>query len=40
LTVWFVDAGVVLGSEDPDDENHAAAGQLLRGDAPSSVEVG
>jgi predicted nucleic acid-binding protein len=34
LTVWFVDASVVLASEDPDDENYAAAGQLLRGDEP------
>lgn len=34
MTVWFVDASVVLASEDPDDENYGAAGQLLRGDEP------
>lgn len=34
MTVWFVDASVVLASEDSDDENYAAAGQLLRGDEP------
>lgn len=34
MTVWVVDASVVLASEDPDDEQYAAAGQLLRGDEP------
>lgn len=29
-----MDASVVLASEDPDDENYVAAGQLLRGDEP------
>jgi predicted nucleic acid-binding protein len=34
LTVWFLDASVILASEDPDDENYAAAARLLRGDEP------
>jgi predicted nucleic acid-binding protein len=29
---WFLDASVLLASEDPDDREHAAARQLLRGD--------
>lgn len=34
MTVWLIDASVVLASEDPDDQNYAAAGHLLRGDEP------
>lgn len=34
MTLWFVDASVVLASEDPDDGSFAAARQLLRSDEP------
>jgi predicted nucleic acid-binding protein len=32
MTVWFVDASVVLAREDADDDQHEAARQLLAGD--------
>jgi predicted nucleic acid-binding protein len=34
LTLWFVDASVLLASEDPDDVNHADAKRLLGGGDP------
>jgi len=33
VTVWFVDASVLLAREDADDDQHEAARQLLAGDA-------
>ncbi len=33
MTVWFVDASVLLAREDADDDQHEAARQLLAGDA-------
>ena len=33
MTVWFVDASVLLAAEDADDDHHEAARQLLGGDA-------
>lgn len=33
MTVWFVDASVLLAGEDADDDQHEAARQLLAGDA-------
>jgi predicted nucleic acid-binding protein len=32
LKAWFVDAGVLLAREDPDDSNHDDARRLLEGD--------
>lgn len=34
MTVWFVDASVLLAREDADDDQHEDALQLLAGDAP------
>jgi len=34
VTVWFVDASVLLAREDADDDQHEDALQLLAGDAP------
>lgn len=34
MNLWFLDASVLLASEDLDDENHAHARRLLRGDEP------
>jgi predicted nucleic acid-binding protein len=34
LTLWFVDASVLLASDDPDDVNHADANRLLEGGDP------
>lgn len=34
MNLWFLDASVLLASEDPDDENHAAASRLLGGGDP------
>jgi len=34
VTLWFLDASVLLASEDPDDENHQDARRLLGGDDP------
>lgn len=34
MTVWFVDASVLLAREDADDDQHEAARQLLAGDTP------
>jgi predicted nucleic acid-binding protein len=31
LNLWFLDSSVLLASEDPDDENHGDARQLLGG---------
>ncbi len=33
MTVWFVDASVLLAREDADDDQHEAARELLAGDA-------
>ncbi len=33
MTLWFVDASVLLAREDADDDQHDAARQLLAGDA-------
>ncbi|MGH9114554.1 MAG: hypothetical protein ACRDWW_01870, partial [Acidimicrobiales bacterium] len=33
-TLWFVDASVLLASEEADDGNHASARQLLTGTDP------
>ena len=33
MTHWFVDASVLLAREDADDDQHAAARELLAGDA-------
>jgi len=33
VTVWFVDASVLLAREDADDDQHEAARELLAGDA-------
>lgn len=32
MSRWFLDASVLLASEDPDDRSHASARQLLGGD--------
>jgi predicted nucleic acid-binding protein len=34
LTLWFLDASVLLASEDPDDAQHQAARHMLGGDDP------
>lgn len=34
MTLWLLDASVLLASEDPDDEHHADATRLLRGTDP------
>jgi predicted nucleic acid-binding protein len=34
LNLWFLDASVLLASEDPDDENHGGASRLLGGGDP------
>ncbi len=34
MSPWFLDASVLLASEDPDDEHHGDAGRLLRGAVP------
>jgi predicted nucleic acid-binding protein len=34
LNLWFLDASVLLASEDPDDDNHRDASRLLRGGDP------
>lgn len=34
MTVWFVDASVLLAREDADDEQHEATRQLLAGSTP------
>jgi predicted nucleic acid-binding protein len=34
MTLWFVDASVLLASEDPDDANHGDACRLLGGGDP------
>jgi predicted nucleic acid-binding protein len=34
LTLWVLDASVLLAAEDPDDQNHAAATQLIMGSDP------
>jgi len=32
VTVWFIDASVLLAREDADDDQHGAARELLAGD--------
>jgi predicted nucleic acid-binding protein len=34
LSLWLLDASVLLASEDPDDVNHGDASQLLKGGDP------
>ncbi|MGH7643097.1 MAG: type II toxin-antitoxin system VapC family toxin [Candidatus Dormibacteria bacterium] len=34
MTLWLLDASVLLSSEDPDDANHGAARKLLESDDP------
>lgn len=34
MTLWLLDASVLLASEDPDDEHHEDATRLLRGTDP------
>ncbi|MGH8995962.1 MAG: PIN domain-containing protein [Acidimicrobiales bacterium] len=34
MKLWFLDASVLLASEDPDDENHRDAGRLLMASEP------
>ena len=34
MTLWLLDASVLLSSEDPDDANHGDARRLLEGDDP------
>jgi predicted nucleic acid-binding protein len=40
VRLWFVDASVLLASEDPDDVNHRDASRLLRcGDALATLDL-
>jgi len=34
LNLWFLDASILLASEDPDDEHHSDARRLLEGSDP------